>query len=389
MVNLVCILLLLGIILWAHKAIAKAKNRQKRIFELINSREQINDSANNIMPQRDRITSKSERRDITHYLMPKGSYLSWAKSIEDPVRWGFLSRKEWEEYKSHYNVKLLDPETRDKLIEWQSEKIRTREYNEKRYKDLQKTRQFIKRTIDFKSKDSVKPYYKSEDVFTRYSSRGLCWYDKKSFWGAQCLALSTISNISVDFSCFYLNKKPNDFLGSPADDLYPIISGADDAYFLYSILYDFGYGPNLFPWHEYRMNEETLEGKHARLYLVEIDIGRIVGSHSYCVYKVGITTKQYIVGSTNNSRFGGHYKKFIRIIRSHLYEDGRVAYMKEQVILNFASITKFKCADKKEFDLKMLSEMDLQTLGLSEWMPLGSTEGFAIKIFERFATRYI
>jgi hypothetical protein len=322
------------------------------------------------------------------FRLPQGKHLPWAKSVNDAVRWGFLTKKELEDFESHYDLERLTPEIKEKVKSWQLEKRNTHEYNERRYKDLSKVRSHIKNIVNLSSKHCVKPRYKNDDVFTKYSNKGLCWYDKKSFWGAQCLALSRIKSISKDFSCFEFNKKKDTLLGSPADNLYPLVSGADDAYFLYSLIYDFGYGPNLFAWHEERIEEDELKGKVATLYLVEIDVGKLTKGDSYLVYKVGITTKNNVTGSSAGSRYGGKYKEFTRVIRKITYEDGRIAYMKEQTIINMAHQEKSNRSRDSKFNVELLSLRDTQTLGVSEWIQEGKQGNAAIRLFDQIATAY-
>ena len=71
--------------------------------------------------------------------------------------------------------------------------------------------------------------------------------------------------------------------------LYPVLWNKDRiATVLYPIFTNFTYGPNIFIWH----SMHKLKGKKWNLYLISIDIGKILNLPSFKVFKVGITTKK-------------------------------------------------------------------------------------------------
>lgn len=319
------------------------------------------------------------------FSLPVGRFLPWLESVQDPVEGGFLTEDEWKEFSSHYDKKRLDPEKRQKVECWHNKKLEAYDYNEKRYKDLAKVRKYIKDSTKFNDKRLVKPVYKDELAINRYSNRGLCWYDKKSFWGAQCLVLSAIPWIKHDFSCFAFKRNAESVIGCHPDKLYPLISSNTDAYFLYSLIYDFGYGPNKFPWHDQRMDEETLMGKPTKLYLVEINLGALYGKNDFNVVKVGITTKGGIVGPGDNFRFSGKYQNHVNLLKCVKYEDGRVAYMKEQTILKLASEQDRRSTREMPFCPESIPNADRNVLGTTEWIFVGSPTKKAVTLFTQVA----
>ena len=317
----------------------------------------------------------------TWFALPKGRFLPWSVSVQDPVKGGFLSKEEWDEFSSHYDKRRLDPQKRQRVDSWHDKKLEAYEYNRRRDKDLLKVRKDIKDSIKFSDKNLVKPAYKGETTITRYTNKGLCWYDKKSFWGAQVAALSAIPWIKHDFSCFEFKRNPESVIGCHPDKLYPIVSSNDDAYFLYSLIYDFGYGPNKFAWQDHRMDEDTLKDKATKLYLVEINIGSLYGKKDFKVTKVGITTKSGIVGPGDAFRFSGKFQKHVSVLGCVDYEDGRIAYMKEQVIIKLASEQKQKTFNSIPYSFDKISTSDLNTLGPTEWIFIGSPKKRAVHLF--------
>ena len=313
--------------------------------------------------------------------MPKGRFLPWSVSVQDPVKGGFLTEEEWEEFSSHYDKKKLKPETRERVNAWHEKKLEAYEYNEKRYKDLAKIRKNIKDSIKFSDKNLIKPTYKNEAAINRYANKGLCWHDKKSFWGAQLAVLSAIPWIQHDFSCFAFKSNPESVIGCNPDNLYPIVSNNDDAYFLYSLIYDFGYGPNKFAWQDQRMDEDTLEGKPTKLYLVEINLGTLYGEDDFKITKVGITTKRGIVGPGDGFRFSGKYQDHVKTLKCVQYEDGKVAYMKEQTILKLALEQHRQSRRKIPYSPDSIPTSDRNVLGSTEWIFVGSPTKKAVDLF--------
>ena len=70
--------------------------------------------------------------------MPKGRFLPWSVSVQDPVKGGFLTEEEWEEFSSHYDKKKLKPETRKRVNAWHEKKLEAYDYNEKNTKTWQR-----------------------------------------------------------------------------------------------------------------------------------------------------------------------------------------------------------------------------------------------------------
>lgn len=383
----------IAIALVALIAITKS-NRRNRVTSKATARRRIESETsdrptNQPLPTRQKTSQRiSERKIQTQSKdntntssLPKGKYLAWSKSVQNPVKSGFLKKEEWEEFQKHYDPKLLNADTAQRVKDWHAAKKKAYDYNDARYKDLGRVRTYIKSCINFRDKECVKPKYKSEMAISKYTNGTLCWYDKKSFWGAQCLALTKIKWIDKNFSCFHAKKNPQKLLGANLDELYPLISNEDELHFFYSLIYDFGYGPNMFPWHESRVDEETLANKKTKLYLVAIDIGRMTQEDTYIVHKVGITTKDKVIGGGSTSRFSGKFQEYIKEIRCIEYDDGRIAYMKEQTILSLAAQGKTINGNGSKWHADRLSDTDIRTLGMSEWILEGKPKK-AQKLFD-------
>ena len=240
-----------------------------------------------------------------------------------------------------------------------------------------------------------------EVVFDYVRRGGLeLFASKRDFFLLQCFLLTRVRWISSDFHCHSLSANALRLLGSSLNDLYPVVVEEKAAFFVYSLLFDFGYGPNLFPWHRYRVEEDNLDGVPTTFYLVRIDVGSLLGGVSDFVWKVGITFKP-VVGV--RGRFSGKYSKFVSILREINYSDGRIAFMKEQTYLQMAPSGSFERALEpwqyrlREVDLvedegidpfQYLSKRDVSVLGLSEWV-FGAykTPKRAIALFEQL-TQY-
>jgi len=244
----------------------------------------------------------------------------------------------------------------------------------------------------------VRPRSNQQALVADYVGRGglHLFSTSATFWMLQCYLLTTIKWISSDFHCHRLSDKSSKLLGCSMADLYPVVIDNQSAFIIYSLLFDLGYGPNLFPWHRYRVDEDDLCGHPRTLYLVSIDVGTLAGQEPDCIWKIGITAKS-VVGK--NARYSGKYSSVVQVLREICYGDGRIAFMKEQIYLDMApdGIPRYVLEPWQyrmhDIDLidemgidpsKYLSRRDVGTLGTSEWVfGKHKTPRSAIALFDR------
>ena len=121
--------------------------------------------------------------------------------------------------------------------------------------------------------------------------------------------------------------------------------------------------------------------KPTKLYLVEINLGTLYGEEDFKIAKVGITTKSGIVGSGDSFRFSGKYQDHIKTLECVQYEDGKVAYMKEQTILKLAFEQHRQSRRKIPYSPESIPTSDRNVLGSTEWIFVGSPMKKAIDLF--------
>lgn len=261
----------------------------------------------------------------------------------------------------------------------------------------------LKHLLDFLSLSKslnthAKPSRIQQEIVDDYVCRGELQLFSAGliFWMLQCYLLALVKWVDRDFHCYRLSEKSFKLLGCSMSHLYPVIIDNEGAFIIYSLLFDFGYGPNLFPWHRFRADEDDLCGSPKTLYLVSIDVGTLVGCEPDYVWKIGITAKS-VVGA--NSRYSGKYSKVVRVLREICYGDGRIAFMKEQIYLKMApdGVLKYvlepwqyrmhdaDLIDEEGIDPSgYLSRIDVNTLGISEWVfGKHKTSRSAIALFDR------
>jgi len=211
------------------------------------------------------------------------------------------------------------------------------------------------------------------------------WVAQQTFH-AQCYLLARMPVVPHNLEAqgrYDLSEYQYESQGVCLNDLYPVVSCQHHLLLLDSLAYDFGYGPNAFPWREKRMKRETLESVPTHLYLVSIDVGKLTGGSSLLVWKIGITTKHSVIGERDSeSRFSGRLGSHVKVLRQKMYQCGLHAYIKEQVYLEQVQGEKTRSLDKK-YSFEKLTESELGRLGVSEWVLEGRQESLAISYFDR------
>ena len=199
----------------------------------------------------------------------------------------------------------------------------------------------------------------------------------------QCFLLRRlVISQPIDLLSLDLNSQGSFNGTEQLDCLYPVVHNQYDLPLLWSLAYDYGYGPNAFPWNEKRVQKGFLAGKPTTLYLVSIDVGKLTGKASCNIWKIGITQKQFIVGKGDNARFPSRYNEIIKVLRAKRYDDGELAYIREQVYLEQVQYERTRSLASK-YDHAALLERDLANLGVSEWVLEGRSKSLAIEYFDR------
>jgi hypothetical protein len=177
----------------------------------------------------------------------------------------------------------------------------------------------------------------------------------------------------------------NEFVrdGACLDSVYPVVATQAHLFLLDSLTYNHGYGPNAFPWKLKRVEQGYLRHTPATLYLVSINVGGLTGSKDCFVWKIGITTKDEVVGeSAARCRYSGKYSQYIELIRQKRYPCGELAFIREQVYIDQVSTEKKRSLHNK-YDHEKLSSRDLSVLGSSEWVLEGRPKNLASEYFDR------
>lgn len=286
------------------------------------------------------------------------------------------------EYRSYYNsnIKPLDPPS----------------FVGVRTDDLKHLLDFLRASKSVNS--FTKPRSNPQELVDDYVRRGelQLFSASTTFWMLQCYLLAVVKWIGSDFHCHRLSEQSFKLLGCSMSDLYPVVIDDKGAFIIYSLLFDFGYGPNLFPWHRFYVDEDDLRSLPMTLYLVGIDVGTLASQEPDYVWKIGITSKS-VLGT--NSRFSGKYSKVVRVLREISYKDGRIAFMKEQIYLKMApdGVLKYVLEPWQyrmhDVDLiedegidpsRYLSRSDVSTLGVTEWVfGKHKTSRSAVALFDR------
>ncbi|MFL2517228.1 MAG: hypothetical protein ACJ0GX_11765 [Parasynechococcus sp.] len=189
-----------------------------------------------------------------------------------------------------------------------------------------------------------------------------------------------VRHVPLDLDIDNLLEGSKSDLGVDLDDLYPVVVTHEQLGALRSLVYDYGYGPNAFPWHKKKADKNYLSRKPTKLYLISIDAGTLTGQKKCLVWKIGITSKEVVGSST--SRYSGQLAKYIEVLREVEYEDGSIAFMKEQVFMQLANREKSRSLGTR-VDWGKLSDGDRSRLGLSEIVLTGRPKSLAINLFDQ------
>lgn len=242
-------------------------------------------------------------------------------------------------------------------------------------------------TPSFKRLDKrMKRYFRDCLRGTQLKSSSNPEWVKKQSLIIQCFLLAKIQRLSTDPQLVYSNEHGQageqlDGKNNLLDHLYPFVCRQDHLFLLESLIYDFGYGPNAFPWKDKRVEKGSLCGVPIKLYLVEIDVGRLTGGKSCHVRKIGITSKNLVVGPGLNARFSGKFRGYVKVLREKLFENGEIAYIKEQAYLDIVAKERTISLGKR-YNYSNLTEDDLGRLGETEWVLEGRPRSLAIEYFD-------
>lgn len=202
----------------------------------------------------------------------------------------------------------------------------------------------------------------------------------------QCALLQKLEVVPQESSAQYswqLTEEAFVEQGIDLDWLYPLISRERHLFLLDSLAYNFGYGPNLFPWKSKRLKKGDLEATPGILYLVSINVGKLTGGKDCLMWKVGITTKEGVVGEGGSRhRYSGKYVAFVDVLREMRYESAEHAFIKEQVYLDLVRKEKTRSLENK-YSHRKLTDGDLGVLGASEWVLEGRSKDLAIQYFDQ------
>jgi hypothetical protein len=336
-----------------------------------------------------------------------GYYLEYRReSIEEGDLW-YLTREELRDWSLNGfdALQRLSPESRE-IHKKESERRAAEISNQNKHR--RKFQQDIKSLIDFfeecygdDGEFSVTPKFKNWGTITNRlthciggyfplpeyhkKQRKKAWLEANAFL-LQCYLLSKIDLVPMDPGPLMCNYAPSpadlEKIGGTLDSLYPVISSNKHLFFLHSLAYDYGYGPNAFPWPEKRIREGSLRGVPAKLYLVAIDIGALTGGKTCFVWKIGITTKSNVVGKSAESRYSGRLATYVEVLRSKGYRCGEHAFIKEQTYLRLAGEAKSRSLGSK-VDLSRLCENQMRELGSTEWVLMGRPKSLAIAYFDQ------
>lgn len=271
------------------------------------------------------------------------------------------------------------------LLHQASLRKRSREYRDQYIEDLNELTNELTKEYDLDD-NNQSFYYWEEDWKVNIWQSSICHKnrldtDLKQCWLLQCFLLSQVKRIPLLFKNEQLLENPDKYLGADLNQLYPTIVCPDHFEALRTLVYDFGYGPNAFPWHLKRAEQDYLKEKPTKLYLISVDLGSLTGQERCLVWKIGITSRPQVAGK-GNARYAGKYTKYIEVLRNVEYQDGSIAFMKEQVYIQLASREKSRSLGKR-IDWGKLSERDRSTLGLSEIVLEGRAKKLAISLFDQ------
>lgn len=319
-----------------------------------------------------------EREEEFHFpTMPKGEIVE--ENADHPVMSGIMSQEAWDKVKKG-NKKNLTPGEEDTFETWQ-----------RHYQSLQPKRQKAKK--DFKA---LRDWVVSQMEETReymVTPTVTQTINAEIDFGIQCLLLSLLPSLTIRASWMsHENWLTNEVGLASHHNIYPIVTTKGQLYQLDDLIFNFGYGPNYFNWRAPK--PFRLKDTPTTLYLISIDVGRIAGSESAIVWKVGITTKN-IVGNRSNARYYGLFADNVKVIRQKKYRDGRDAFMVEQTLIQMSRQDTFHernrlgqstYKSRAHEALEDIKAKDRNVLGCSEWIyPCCSYDEVAA-IFDRMTS---
>lgn len=317
----------------------------------------------------------------------------------------FLTEAERRDFSSNGNeaVERFTPRSRDLWTRWAAEERVKMDAQIAHRNQWRKDINELSESIDNKQKQSE---WRQIDAFVKERRHHLDFRNYFQTWlppGRMKLANKAdwVSNQAFLLQCYILNRLPrapycrdnrhfwelseDEFFreGACLDRLYPVVARETHLFILDSLAYNFGYGPNAFPWKLKRVERGHLKSKPTTLYLVSINLGSLTGGKNCFAWKIGITTKERVVGEGKAMcRYYGKYTQHVDLIREKRYACGELAYMREQTYVEQVSREKTRPLHGK-YDHKKLSSHDLSVLGPSEWVLEGRSKSLAAEYFDR------
>ncbi len=300
----------------------------------------------------------------------------------------FLSDHEFQEY-SNSGIDAVEKFCASSKIAWkkfekEKEELRleSRQYESAYTKHLVELLDILTSRLSVVSGCEIPYRFWQRDHVWKFGSFERSEWGGKNWWLVQCFLLSKLKRLPLQFTDQQVLEESVSVFGIKLDELYPAVASRNHLGLVRSLVYDFGYGPNAFAWHDTRVDKDHLSSRPAKLYLVSIDAGTLTGQKKCLVWKIGITTRPNIVGKSASSRYSGKYASHVHVLREIEYQDGSIAYMKEQTFLKLASLEKSRSVGTR-VDWAKLSDRDRSTLGLSEIVLVGRAKSLALALFDQ------
>ena len=317
--------------------------------------------------------AQKKGRSVFGYQLPTGRVRG--ANSDHAVIGGWMTQEAWDKVK-YGEEKKLTKEERKSFERWREDYQKSESRRDQVKKDEKDLRDWINQKLST-DPNTIRPC-PTQTIHARQD------------FGIQCFLLSMLPRLSRKPSWMSIKDWVEGELGLESiDDLYPVVTTDGRLFQLSDLIFNFGYGPNYFDWT--KQKPFKLKGAPTILYLISMDVGKIAGKESACIWKIGITKKRVIGQSAKSSRFHGKVGDNVSIMRQKLYKDGRDAFMIEQTIINMSRQETHYDKEKrgdfhekgKAFDaLESLDRRIANDLGYTEWIYPHKTEEEVVSIYE-------